>query len=170
MSPPRRASSTDPLFVAALVLVAWLLLRRPAPESPPEAPIEPEEPMPPSGVLAGVRPELAAAITEIVNQAGVRGVKVRAISGYRSPQAQDALYAQGRSVPGPIVTYARGGESAHNWGAAVDVWVTPDTPENWTMVGELGEQLGLTWGGRWLRLRDLGHLELSGWKSLRGAA
>jgi len=34
--------------------------------------------------------------------------------GYRSPAAQDELYTHGRSAPGPVVTYKRGGESKHN--------------------------------------------------------
>ena len=39
---------------------------------------------------------------------------------YRSPVEQDALYAQGRTLPGKIVTHAKGGESLHNKGLAVD--------------------------------------------------
>lgn len=35
---------------------------------------------------------------------------------------QNALYAQGRTTPGAIVTYARGGQSFHNFGLAFD-WV-----------------------------------------------
>lgn len=34
---------------------------------------------------------------------------------------QDALYAQGRTKPGPIVTKARGGQSYHNFGLACDI-------------------------------------------------
>ena len=33
---------------------------------------------------------------------------------YRSPARQNELYAQGRTKPGPVVTYKRGGESNHN--------------------------------------------------------
>ncbi|OWP65059.1 hypothetical protein CDA63_01515 [Hymenobacter amundsenii] len=33
---------------------------------------------------------------------------------YRNPARQEELYAQGRTKPGPIVTYKRGGESTHN--------------------------------------------------------
>ena len=33
---------------------------------------------------------------------------------YRSPERQDELFEQGRSKPGPVVTYKRGGESKHN--------------------------------------------------------
>jgi peptidoglycan L-alanyl-D-glutamate endopeptidase CwlK len=34
---------------------------------------------------------------------------------------QDALYAQGRTKPGSIVTNAKAGHSAHNFGTAVDI-------------------------------------------------
>jgi peptidoglycan L-alanyl-D-glutamate endopeptidase CwlK len=34
--------------------------------------------------------------------------------GYRSAARQDELYTHGRTAPGPIVTYKRGGESKHN--------------------------------------------------------
>lgn len=29
----------------------------------------------------------------------------------------------------------------------------------WTKIGEIGEELGLRWGGRW-KVRDMGHFEL----------
>lgn len=38
-----------------------------------------------------------------------------------------------------------------------------DNPANlaiWTRIGEIGEGLGLRWGGRWKSLRDYGHFEL----------
>lgn len=40
---------------------------------------------------------------------------------------QDALYAQGRTKPGSIVTYARGGQSYHNFGIAIDICLVVDT-------------------------------------------
>lgn len=44
--------------------------------------------------------------------------------GYRTFSQQDALYAEGRSSPGHVVTNARGGESAHCYGCASDwtIW------------------------------------------------
>ena len=45
--------------------------------------------------------------------------------GYRSPQAQAAAYAKGRTAPGSIVTYAGPNESYHQWGSAVDVVPPP---------------------------------------------
>lgn len=40
--------------------------------------------------------------------------------GLRSFVDQDALYAKGRTTPGPVVTNARGGLSFHNYGLASD--------------------------------------------------
>lgn len=42
------------------------------------------------------------------------GISVIVICTYRSNEEQDALYAQGRTKPGSIVTNARAGQSAHN--------------------------------------------------------
>lgn len=73
---------------------------------------------------------------------------------YRSFAEQRQLYEQGRASPGPIVTRAQPGESAHNFGLAIDVvpivngkpdWVGSDTI--WQTVGSMGEQAGLQWFG-----------------------
>lgn len=89
----------------------------------------------------------------------------------RTMDEQARLYAQGRDLPGRIVTYAKPGQSPHNWGMAFDVafmgsrpYPSADDPV-WEKLGELGEGLGLTWGGRW-KLRDLDHFERTGWKAL----
>ena len=42
--------------------------------------------------------------------------------GYRSSREQDELYKIGRETPGSKVTNARGGQSFHNYGRAID-WV-----------------------------------------------
>ncbi len=47
--------------------------------------------------------------------------------GYRSIAEQNRLYAQGRTLPGPIVTNARGGQSNHNRGIAVEPFNIPKT-------------------------------------------
>ena len=45
------------------------------------------------------------------------------VFGYRSPEQQQALYNQGRTSPGKIVTNAKSGQSAHEYYAAVDIWI-----------------------------------------------
>lgn len=73
---------------------------------------------------------------------------------YRSLDEQAALYAQGRTAPGRIVTRAQPGQSAHNYGLAIDVvpmrngkpvWSVDDPV--WPRVGEYGEKAGLQWLG-----------------------
>lgn len=88
---------------------------------------------------------------------------------YRDIEAQNALYQQGRTKPGPIVTYARGGDSWHNWRRAFDcvplragrpVWSTRGhDKELWLKLGELGVSAGLEWGGTWSRHPDYPHFQ-----------
>lgn len=86
-----------------------------------------------------------------------QGIQLRVISGLRTFAQQEALYASGRTAPGQIVTHAKPGQSWHNWSRAFDVciekWPGDQTPKDvfdgpWDTVGQLGESLGLTWGGR----------------------
>lgn len=110
-----------------------------------------------------------------VRRAGLNPVLTFA---WRSRLSQDRLYQIGRrGVPGErIATNAAGGQSWHNVerggypaSLAFDValiaadgkHLLADTDCGWQIAGEIGEQLGLTWGGRW-RMRDLGHFQLDG--------
>jgi len=76
---------------------------------------------------------------------------------------QDALYAQGRTKPGPIVTKSRSGQSAHNFGLAVDIvlihegkaiWnikndYDKDGIPDWMEVVKIFKSYGWEWGGDW---------------------
>lgn len=67
------------------------------------------------------------------------------------------MYAQGRTAPGSIVSYAPPGDSFHQYGLAGDVvprayrnlpdW-NPSGPL-WPKLGAIGKSLGLVWGGDW---------------------
>ena len=46
---------------------------------------------------------------------------MRVVQGLRTIAEQNALYAKGRTSPGPIVTKAKGGSSYHNYGLAIDL-------------------------------------------------
>lgn len=93
------------------------------------------------------------------------GIDVMIIQTYRSDEEQDALYAQGRTAPGKIVTNAKGGDSMHNYKLAYDMVVLIEGKINWSdrslyeRIGELGEALDLTWGGRFKSLADLDHFQ-----------
>ena len=79
------------------------------------------------------------------------GVRLVIISGFRDPARQTALRRQWdagcRSACGIAVRPAE--RSAHSDRIAFDVTATvPPTPAQWVRIGEIGEALGLRWGGR----------------------
>lgn len=95
-----------------------------------------------------------------LEECAAEGLAVRVTEVARSAARQDALYAQGRTAPGRIVTWTR--ESAHIGGRAFDVTLVgaheyDDDPEAWQLLGAIGEDLGLEWGGHF---QDYGHFEL----------
>jgi peptidoglycan L-alanyl-D-glutamate endopeptidase CwlK len=109
----------------------------------------------------------------LVKAAKDAGIDLLITSTYRSNEEQAALYAQGRTKPGAIVTNARPGDSYHNWRCAFDVvplrngkpvWGTtgPDG-DLWRKIGEMGETVGLEWAGRWTgKLREMAHFQYTG--------
>lgn len=102
------------------------------------------------------------------------GIDLLVTSTYRDNEAQAALYAQGRTKPGHVVTNARPGESWHNWACALDVvplrngkpvWGTSSGIDSalWRRVGEIGESVGLAWAGRWTgKIREMAHFQFTG--------
>ena len=93
------------------------------------------------------------------------GITINIISGTRTYAEQDALYAQGRTRPGNVVTNARGGYSNHNFGIAFDIGLFErnqylgESPM-YKAVGTLGVELGLEWGGNWKTIVDQPHYQL----------
>ena len=121
------------------------------------------------GNIATLLPEVQPYARALVHKASAAGITIKVINGTRTYEEQDALYAQGRTKPGPVVTHAKAGESNHNFGLAFDVGVfegsayLAESPA-YKAVGALGVELGLTWGGNWQTLTDQPHFELRpGW-------
>lgn len=112
--------------------------------------------------LKELYPRFAAQVESFLNKANRMGYCCGVFSGLRNFDQQNKLYAQGRTEPGKIVTNAKGGESFHNYGLAVDVvfldngnW-SWDEKHEWRLLGELGKSFGLHWGGVW---NDKPHFE-----------
>lgn len=92
--------------------------------------------------------------------------------GFRSLQEQADLYALGRTKPGKIVTKAKPGSSAHNYGLARDYcFLLPHGKitytGDWNLLGKACKQVGLSWGGSWLRFKDRPHCEFPNWKKFK---
>lgn len=93
------------------------------------------------------------------------------ISGNRTCAEQNALYEQGRSKPGKIVTNAKCGQSNHNFGIGADagvfsgkLYLDESDPARAAKVhkacSEHAAACGLEWGGSWTSLKDLPHYEV----------
>jgi peptidoglycan L-alanyl-D-glutamate endopeptidase CwlK len=107
---------------------------------------------------------------EHVRLCDMDGIDLLITCTLRTTVEQDMLYAQGRTLPGEVVTNAKAGQSFHQYGVAYDcvpmrngkcVWDPKD--RMWERVGLLGEKAGLEWSGRWKgALREMAHFQ--SWK------
>jgi len=119
--------------------------------------------------LKKVHPELARRVRIVIENLAKAGMQVEVVQGLRTVAEQDALFAQGRTKPGKVVTNARGGQSNHNYGIAVDVVPFADGKPNWEApnsiwiaIGGEAEKVGLEWGGNWKKFLDRPHIQLPG--------
>lgn len=129
--------------------------------------------------LAVVHPSLAKIIATLDVALEVQGIQFRVVQGLRTLAEQAGLFAQGRTAPGHVVTYAGPGDSWHNYGVAVDLipglrdesgqaelpWEPnwePQSPDFQAMI-QAGIGLGLESGSSWsVARRDYPHFQLAG--------
>lgn len=121
--------------------------------------------------LDPLHPVLISRYTQLDAACEAIGIRLRITWGLRTYAQEDALYAQGRTAPGKIVTEARGGWSAHNFGYALDA--VPDDPSfltwhpdwddldlRWQKVLDLAQSCKLAEGARWRTFPDAPHFYL----------
>lgn len=70
--------------------------------------------------IAKLHPKIRSEVPTILAEIQAKGVSIRITQGLRTIAEQDAIYAQGRTTPGKIVSNAKGGSSFHNYGLAID--------------------------------------------------
>lgn len=127
-----------------------------------------------------IRQDVIDAILEI-NEGGVN---IRITYGLRTFAEQDKLYAKGRTIKGSKVTNAKGGQSYHNYGLAIDFcllhkdgkvsWsmhedLDKDGKKDWKEVVDAFKKRGFEWGGEWTTFKDNPHLQKifgSHWKNM----
>lgn len=116
--------------------------------------------------LDSLLPYVAQQAHKVMLDMAEKGHAVVPAQTLRTWAEQEALYAKGRTRPGHEVTQARGGESWHNYGAAVDFCFKDGDPfgetQPWDLLGEVGKNYGFAWGGDWPKnVRDRPHLEMT---------
>lgn len=114
----------------------------------------------PSRKISDLTLEMQDAFQFFRHKADLAGVQFLVTSTYRSQEEQDALYRQGRTTPGKIVTWTH--HSRHTERDAFDVCVLKQGKPVWDVkvdvdeddipdyleLGQIGESVGLEWGGR----------------------
>lgn len=118
--------------------------------------------------IADLHPRVAAMCRAFIAACRKEGIDVIITSTYRDAASQDALYAQGRTKPGPRVTNARAGQSWHNYRCAFDFVPIIGGKAQWNnddllnRCGTIAEKVGLEWAGRWLRMKEKLHCQFTG--------
>lgn len=128
--------------------------------------------------IASLHPRVQPLARALALAGRENGMDVRILSGTRSYEEQNALFAKGRDGKGgKIVTNARAGFSNHNFGIAFDCglfegnkYLDDEAEGNplesirlsrmYAALGGLGKNLGLSWGGDWKSIVDEPHFEL----------
>lgn len=117
--------------------------------------------------LSDLNPKVAALCSEFISRCKAQKIDIVITSTYRDAEAQNALYAQGRTTPGKKVTNARAGDSFHNWRVAFDFVPIVNGKARWddgalfTQCGEIAEGLGLEWAGRWVKFKEMAHCQFT---------
>lgn len=122
--------------------------------------------------IAKLDKRLQKPATNFINNVKIKlNIKLRIADGFRSIKEQNDLYAKGRTRPGKIVTNAKGGDSFHNYGLAIDVFMMKDNGEvDWSIISseivEIGKEEGFKWGGDWKSFKDYPHFEMTFGKTI----
>lgn len=121
-----------------------------------------------------LHPRLKDALPKILGAMSVAGFPMMVTDTERTQEEQMALYAKGRTAPGPIVTNADGFKKKSNHQTKVDGYAHAcdccfivnghaswDIHHPWKVYGALAEAMGLVWGGNWKSFIDLPHIEVA---------
>jgi len=108
-----------------------------------------------------VRDDFFNFITEAEN---ALGITIRVTQGMRTFEEQQALYDQGRTKPGKIVTKAKPGSSYHQYGLAVDLVEIVKDGVDWSYdmskLLPFAVRHQIQWGGNWASsFKDYPHFE-----------
>ena len=105
--------------------------------------------------LKDLDPYVAGLAKQFIAACKKQNIDLLVTSTYRDNESQNALYAQGRTKAGRIVTNAKAGQSFHNYRLAFDVVPIVNGKPQWNdmrtfqKIGAIGKSIGLDWAGDW---------------------
>jgi peptidoglycan L-alanyl-D-glutamate endopeptidase CwlK len=118
--------------------------------------------------LADLEPKVAQLCQKFIDKCKQQDIDILITCTKRTDAEQAALYAQGRTIPGKIITNARPGQSFHAYGVAFDFCPIVNGKCQWndiklfTRCGEIAESAGLEWSGRWTgKFKETAHCQLT---------
>lgn len=116
-----------------------------------------------------LHPKVQAMANKMIADCKAAGLDFIITSTYRDAESQNALYAQGRTTKGSIVTNAKAGQSWHNYRLAFDivpikngkpVWGTTGADGKlWKDIAKIGKACGLEWAGDWKTFVEFPHFQ-----------
>jgi peptidoglycan L-alanyl-D-glutamate endopeptidase CwlK len=130
--------------------------------------------------IAKLHPSVREEVTSIVNEINQKltgKAQFRITQGLRTFAEQDFLFAKR-----PKVTNAKGGQSVHNYGFAVDgvliidgkvaSWdfkkdFDGDSVADWDECVKVFAKYGWSWGGNWNNFKDFPHFDKIGFNNWR---
>lgn len=118
--------------------------------------------------LEDLHPKVEKMCREFIAKCRGEGIDILITSTYRDNESQDALYAQGRTLPGSKVTNAKAGQSFHNYKLAFDFVPLVNGKAQWNDIilfskcGEIAKSCGLTWAGEWKSFKEYAHCQFTG--------
>lgn len=122
--------------------------------------------------LKDLDPYVANLARKFIAACKKEGIDLLVTSTYRDNESQNALYAQGRTKAGRIVTNAKAGQSFHNYRLAFDVVPIVNGKPQWNdmrtfqKIGAIGKSVGLDWAGDWKNFKEYAHFQATGGLSL----
>lgn len=127
--------------------------------------------------IDSLEPDFKPLIQELLAKVQVATNRKWGISdGRRTMAEQRNIYAQGRTKPGKVVSNAKPGQSAHNFGYAVDIWPLKGDDFDWGAADSLFKkmaaiavEMGLTAGYNFKSIHDAPHVESPKWKERQAA-
>lgn len=100
-----------------------------------------------------LHPRVRKAVKSTLEDLKTLGFEFKMFEGYRYPERQEVLYAQGRTTKGGIITKSKPWDSRHQFGLAADIvlfeggkWSWSTSEENtkkWEALHAIGKKYGL---------------------------